>query len=80
LRLALGHEAKKPRFKQLGRDGRPAYFIQEEVLHRFETLIDELIRRPLLTGRAEDGWLPESGRAPGCDQPFPWLDFDVAEL
>ena len=30
-----------------------------------ETLIDELIRRPLVTGRAEDGRSPEFGRVPG---------------
>jgi hypothetical protein len=70
-----GHEAKQPRFKQLGQRGRPTFCVphDHEILRPFDTLIDELIRRPLVTGRTEDGRLPEFGRAPGHpDQAGPW--------
>ena len=62
-----GHEVKQPHFKQLGQDRRPGFFVRHDQsnLRSFETLIDELIRRPLITGRAEDGRLPEFGRVPG---------------
>jgi hypothetical protein len=64
-RWLWGHEAKQPRFK--AQDGRTAFFIRrdQDVLPPFETLIDELIRRPLVTGRAEDGRSRELGRVPG---------------
>jgi hypothetical protein len=62
-----GHEAKKPRFKKVGPNGGPAFFVPHDqgILRPAETLIDELIRRPLVTGRTEDGRSPEFGRAPG---------------
>jgi hypothetical protein len=60
-----GHEAKQPRFKKVGPSGWPTFFVPHDrgILRPPETLIDELIRRPLVTGRAEDGRSPEFGRA-----------------
>jgi hypothetical protein len=57
-----GHEAKQPRFERRGNDGLPAFFVplDSELFHPAETLIDELIRRPLVTGRPEDGRLPDA--------------------
>jgi hypothetical protein len=62
-----GHEAKQPRFKKVAPNGGPAFFVPHDqgILRPAETLIDELIRRPLVTGRTEDGRSPEFGRAPG---------------
>jgi hypothetical protein len=64
-----GHEAKQPRFKRREDDGLPAFFVplDSELFHPAETLIDELIRRPLVTGRPEDGRLPDA--APQDDEP-----------
>jgi hypothetical protein len=57
-----GNEAKQPRFERRGDDGLPAFFVplDSELFHPAETLIDELIRRPLVTGRPEDGRLPDA--------------------
>jgi hypothetical protein len=54
-----GHEVKQPRFKRRGDDGLAAFFVplDSELFHPAETLIGELIRRPLVTGRPEDGRL-----------------------
>jgi len=55
-----GHEAKQSRFMQLGDCGRRAFFIPKDhgILRPMETLVDLLIDRPLVTGRAEDGRFP----------------------
>jgi hypothetical protein len=52
-----GHEAKQSRFRRRGDDGLPSFFVplDSELFHPAETLIDELIRRPLVTGRCSPG-------------------------
>jgi hypothetical protein len=45
--------------------GRKAKQQPLQALRPLETLIGELIRRPLITGRAEDGRMPGFGDAPG---------------
>jgi hypothetical protein len=62
-----GHEAKQPQFEKVGPNGWPAFFVPHDrgILRPVETLIDVLIRRPLVTGRSEDGRSPEFGTAPG---------------
>jgi hypothetical protein len=57
-----GYEAKQPRFERRGDDGSPTFFVplDSELFHPAETLIDELIRRPLVTGCPEDGRLPDA--------------------
>jgi hypothetical protein len=70
-----GHEAKQPRFKKVGPNGWPAFLVPHDqgILRPVETLIDELIRRPLVTGRSEDGRSPQFGTAPGrSDQDPPY--------
>ena len=57
-----GREAKQPCFKRRGDDGLPAFFVPLdcELFRPVETLIGELIHRPLATGRPEDGRLPDA--------------------
>ena len=54
-----GREAKQPHFKRREDDGLPAFFVplDSELFHPAETLIDELVRRPLVTGRPRTGAL-----------------------